>query len=299
MTLQRNNTIDIIKGFLIVCVILGHVLLGSIDSNIFRYIIYSFHMPLFMFMSGYMINISKISQMSFLDIFSKYWNRMLKMWLVAFIIFSAYQVFREPTVKQICILVYSPWYHLWYIPTLFSFIVISRFLFANINEYWSYLILFMIPIIWFALSEILPIKLPRWFDFKYLPYFLLGLFFSNHYKNSEKSKRCRIIPILYIIIILALKYFNVQIDGLLQMILLVPVITLYLYPTIKQDTLRKSRFLSYIGQNSLNIYLWHMIPIILLKDFISNMTLYYGLSMLLICSFIVFAMVKSGVCSRK
>lgn len=69
MTIQRNNTIDIIKGFLIVCVILGHVLLGSIDDNIFRYIIYSFHMPLFMFMSGYMISVSKISQMTFPDIF--------------------------------------------------------------------------------------------------------------------------------------------------------------------------------------------------------------------------------------
>lgn len=297
MTLQRNNTIDIIKGFLIVCVILGHVLLGSIDDNIFRYIIYSFHMPLFMFMSGYMISVSKISQMTFPDIFSKYWKRMLKMWLVAFLIFSAYQVLKEPTIKQIAVLIYSPWYHLWYIPTLFSFILISRFLFVNVNKYWSYLILIMIPIIWYVLSEILPITLPRWFDFKYLPYFSLGLFFKNHYKKI--TRRYPIIPILYIITILALKYFNVKIDELLQIILLIPVITLYLYPAIKQDMLGKPRFLAFVGQNSLDIYLWHMIPIILLKDFISNTSLYYVLSTVLICSFIAFAMIKSGVFSKK
>lgn len=52
---MRNNTIDIAKGFLIICVILGHLLLDTLNENVVRYVIYSFHMPLFMFLSGYLI----------------------------------------------------------------------------------------------------------------------------------------------------------------------------------------------------------------------------------------------------
>lgn len=292
MTSQRNDTIDIIKGFLIICVILGHVLLGSIEDNILRHLIYSFHMPLFMFMSGYMINISKISQMTFLDIFSKYWKRMLKLWLAAFIIFSAYQVLREPTIKQIGVLIYSPWYHLWYIPTLFSFIVISRLLFAKANRCFSYIILFVIPLIWFALSKLSPISLPRWFDLRYLPYFALGLYFSNHY-DKQVSRQYHLIPLLYVVISLILGLLDVKINGVLQIILLLPVIIFYLYPTIKKDSSPKSKLLSFIGKNSLNIYLWHMIPIILLKDFISNSTLYYGMSIALFCLFIILIAYKT------
>ncbi|ROT03695.1 hypothetical protein ED388_12660 [Muribaculaceae bacterium Isolate-007 (NCI)] len=46
--------IDCLKGFAIFLVVLGHVVqnYNLMDSWIFR-IIYSFHMPLFMFMSGY------------------------------------------------------------------------------------------------------------------------------------------------------------------------------------------------------------------------------------------------------
>ena len=40
----RNYSIDTVKGFLILCVIIGHVLLGSLEQNVFRYVIYSFHM---------------------------------------------------------------------------------------------------------------------------------------------------------------------------------------------------------------------------------------------------------------
>lgn len=108
---MRNNTIDIAKGFLIICVILGHLLLDTLNENVVRYVIYSFHMPLFMFLSGYLHNISKMSSLSTKDIVSKYWDRMLKMWLLAYIVFSAYQVLRSPSIHQICTLIYSPWYH--------------------------------------------------------------------------------------------------------------------------------------------------------------------------------------------
>ena len=147
MNLQRNYSIDLVKGFLILCVIIGHVLLGTLNENIIRWVIYSFHMPLFVFMSGYMLNLTKLSSISFKELINKYWNRMLKMWLIAFVVFFLYQVFNDPTIEHVCGIIYSPWYHLWYVPTLFSYIILVRFLFTKTNTVTAYLILIFLFIL--------------------------------------------------------------------------------------------------------------------------------------------------------
>lgn len=64
---QRNNHIDIIKGLAIFLVIWGHIVqdtAGNADiyfDNIVFKVIYSFHMPLFMLVSGYVYNYNLIS----------------------------------------------------------------------------------------------------------------------------------------------------------------------------------------------------------------------------------------------
>lgn len=64
MTLKNNNrniVIDALKGFLILLVVIGHCIQYiyaplNFDNNIIFNIIYSFHMPLFMFVSGYIVS---------------------------------------------------------------------------------------------------------------------------------------------------------------------------------------------------------------------------------------------------
>jgi len=54
----RNQTIDAIKGFTIILVVLAHAIQRNIidsESNIINCLINSFHMHLFMFLSGYLI----------------------------------------------------------------------------------------------------------------------------------------------------------------------------------------------------------------------------------------------------
>ena len=56
---ERNRMLDSLKGFAIFLVVLGHVIQtvfapDSYDSNVIFKIIYSFHMPLFIFISGYL-----------------------------------------------------------------------------------------------------------------------------------------------------------------------------------------------------------------------------------------------------
>ena len=53
---QRDNSIDSLKFLLICTVVLGHVIMalggGKAEMAMFNFI-YSFHMPLFVFLSGY------------------------------------------------------------------------------------------------------------------------------------------------------------------------------------------------------------------------------------------------------
>ncbi len=54
---ERNILIDSLKGFAIILVVIGHAIQylrpASFDSSFLFRVIYSFHMPLFMFMSGF------------------------------------------------------------------------------------------------------------------------------------------------------------------------------------------------------------------------------------------------------
>src|SRR5208337_3239501 len=55
---ERNKSIDAIKGFTIILVVLAHAIQRNIidsESNIISCLINSFHMHLFMFLSGYVI----------------------------------------------------------------------------------------------------------------------------------------------------------------------------------------------------------------------------------------------------
>lgn len=57
LTNKRNDLIDSIKGLAILLVVLGHSIqlnLYDFDNNLLFKYIYSFHMPLFMFISGYL-----------------------------------------------------------------------------------------------------------------------------------------------------------------------------------------------------------------------------------------------------
>lgn len=55
--MEREKNIDLLKAILIALVVLGHTIqcaISDFDSNIVFRIIYSFHMPFFMFISGYL-----------------------------------------------------------------------------------------------------------------------------------------------------------------------------------------------------------------------------------------------------
>lgn len=122
MVKERNHSVDAVKGVLIFLVVVGHVLLGTLDEKILRYVIYSFHMPAFFFVSGYLLNVEKLQNQKYTEMFGKYWHRMLFEWLIAWVIYTAFAIHNDFNIKSFAHSIVSPYYHLWFVPSLFMMI---------------------------------------------------------------------------------------------------------------------------------------------------------------------------------
>jgi len=131
---KRIEFIDIARGIGILLVVLAHNDFGYISAFGYQ-VIYSFHMPLFFFLSGYFIKTS----VPFLDFFKKRFHSLLKPFLFTlFIIYSASVSFEKMAFRTALTRitkslygtgVYIDWVQLWFLPHLF---VVSLYAFMFI-----------------------------------------------------------------------------------------------------------------------------------------------------------------------
>jgi fucose 4-O-acetylase-like acetyltransferase len=112
-----NQTADVFKGALILFVIIGHVLLGTLVDNPIRFFIYTFHMPVFFFIGGYLLNLPKLEKMDWLNILKKYTRRMLAVWAMACVVYALLVDFKRLSWQLLFDRFLHPYYHLWFIPT--------------------------------------------------------------------------------------------------------------------------------------------------------------------------------------
>lgn len=132
---KRIEYLDIAKGIGILLVVLGHNDFEVISVFVQR-LIYSFHMPLFFFLSGYFLNTS----IPFFDFFKKRFNSLLKPYLFTiFLIYFTSVSFEkmgfntaiQRTVKSLYGSgYYLDWVQLWFLPQLF---VVSLYAFLFIT----------------------------------------------------------------------------------------------------------------------------------------------------------------------
>jgi fucose 4-O-acetylase-like acetyltransferase len=131
---KRIEVLDIARGIGILLVVLGHNDFGAI-SPFFHQVIYSFHIPLFFFLSGYFINTAQ----PFFDYFKKRFHAVLKPYLFTiFLIYFASVSFEkmgfQTAIGRIVKSLYGSgyyidWVALWFLPHLF---VVSLYAFLFI-----------------------------------------------------------------------------------------------------------------------------------------------------------------------
>lgn len=192
--MDRNSTIDIIRGSTILLIVLGHLRwlnnLEFITSNAFYYtfikFLYSFHVNVFFIVGGY-LSYQKITTVSFVQFFYKKIIRLLIPFFGALVFYSAFNCilfllyrFLEqhplnalPSIKGVCLAFLMGnddfinkagiFGHLWFLPAYFMANVFF-FLFSRIkNTAISLGCLFLIcPVCAWLLIKYIPSKLIPW-----------------------------------------------------------------------------------------------------------------------------------------
>lgn len=284
---KRNPYIDIVKAILIILVIIGHsIQYGSgptyiekqsfFNNYIFKFI-YSFHMPLFIMISGYLSH-SSINKNNLKEtIISKFKSLIIPIliWsIIPFFILLDY-VNIISSIK-LFLSVFST--NLWFLWSLFYINILVKI----INKYFKdnifiYILLFLIT---FILPNNLIIKYFNiqfsLYSYMYL-YFMLGYFYKK-YNLEEKLKKLinyKTLIINSIIFILLLIFFSkedyiylsgINIIGNYKQILIdlyryligligsieILLLVKYLIPKLNDKIKDK---LTYLGKNTLGIYI--------------------------------------------
>ena len=134
MQSERNKTIDAIKGFAIILVVLAHAIQRNIlnsESNIIGLLINSFHMHLLMFLSGYVVAHS-ISKPEYKWLFKKFIRLMIPFLIWSIIMFYMRNfdfsgliyfgdAFKDGLIHSLLNCFLFPWISLWFLYVLFIF----------------------------------------------------------------------------------------------------------------------------------------------------------------------------------
>lgn len=177
----RDNSWDNIKGVLILFVVFGHCLYGlqskTVNSIIVEYI-YFFHMPAFVFVSGYF---SKSER-------SRSKNAILTLIIAYIICMLPFMI--NAMVKGDSIKIFSPYYSSWYLLALIIWRLVTPYI-INVKHILIKITIFSVLIGFFeTVSELSPFAIRKVVMF--YPFFIAGYLFTR----ETYRKKFRNIPLV-------------------------------------------------------------------------------------------------------
>ncbi|WP_296686386.1 acyltransferase [Flavobacterium sp.] len=305
---MRLQYIDSLKGFLIILVVLGHVIQitnKNFDNDIiFRYI-YSFHMPLFFVLSGF-VNFKK--EFHFKVLYFRLFQLIIPFFSWWFI--KSVVIKNESFIDSFVILMKSPDTGLWFLWVLFFCICIFYFLnfIANkLSQRPEIILVFgaLFLYIIFLLSNF------RWFGFQfiswYFMFFIIGFFIHKYEFIINKYNYLILLVTLILFPVLAffsvikglpLFYKNIDLGLYFSYIykFIVALCGIFLFFNIFKSFFEKHKYLHIffcffknLGSVTLGIYATHTLFIEYLFD-----NQYYSLSYnLQLILFLIFSLTAS------
>lgn len=291
MDKSRNNGIDFLRGILIILVIIGHIMLGSIHENWVRYSIYAFHMPLFIGLTGYLLNTKMLIESSFVNVCTRYWWRVIVPFGCAFVFFTGillWHAYQEGRVTHDLILSYlhTPYYHLWFIPTLVLWVLAYRMILkVKVTLLFVVFVFSLISLYWACVPKAEQLSIFSQLVSKKVIYFFSFFLFGAWLRAAAPANIKRFVwqfrwIFLGMIVILQLVYLShigvekSAIRGItwftLNVLLIMLAIPWFIAMDINYGYV--SSVIVAIGRNSLPIYLWHVVPLFLLKGFDMHQT---------------------------
>ena len=296
---QRNAYIDVARGIGIILLVLGHIV--TADTYIFNWI-YSFHMPLFFFLSGMVVNEKNMND------FSAYIKKKNKTRLLPYFAITALGLiicmiipqYRKDAIElgltshiiNIFLYLRPAWLYIgqvWFLPALFwseiYFFVFYKLVGKRnpiIQLVTSLIFVVISRYIWY-LDPYIPItrRVPFLLDVAFMGTFcyILG-FLAKKYYVFDKINRwlcLLLIPILLVINI----YFGTCLNGYVNICDLV-FVNAFRYVTamiagvgatlLASIFLQKMHFLQWLGQYSLPLFASHTFIIYLVRETVYHIT---------------------------
>jgi fucose 4-O-acetylase-like acetyltransferase len=277
---QDRQSIDTIKGMLIFLVVFGHMLESNLNNENFKYIysfIYTFHMPLFVFISGFLSKGSKNINIE------KLINGIILPLVIFNVLYEVVNLLKNGNFSGYFYLA-APYWLMWYLLSLLFWKIISPFILSTQHP----LIIAIAISLLFQYLNFNGLSFSAMRTFTFLPFYIMGCLAFKHSLHTKKpSTRITLITLITAFACLAfvaknapipflygssgfnsLELNNYQFLGyrLLSYLGVASLITsiFYLHPSLS--------FLSRLGGYSLSIYLVHGLFIRELSAFLLNNT---------------------------
>ena len=265
---QRVDWIDALKGFSILIVVIGHCSADCLASNTFpaytnvikiiNDFIYSFHMPLFFTISGYVFYFSKSYEkykLKVLDftIIYVFWS--FFMWLSKFVMGS--RINNPVTIEDLFKIIYQPIMVYWYLYVLIIFYLIFSVLKITRIDGSKVVVFGMLAF------------LTKYFNFEigifnavlyHMYFWVLGGYItsSNFLSTLSKSKIVLCLAVCLANIVLYFQQFALfNMVAILKSIFLATVATILLFIVFNKNLYCFKNAMNIFGKNVLAIYLVH------------------------------------------
>lgn len=263
--MTRNQSIDFVRGLLILLVVVGHWFEVLAQENAFTWLVSGFRMPLFIGLAGFLFNLEKARSGTLADLYLKYRDRLILPWLVACIFYLFAGASPVSLLTPVEIILRAP-FHLWFVPALGLFFLLAYAIRLNRGQ----MALLFLPISVAAMllypsgqdraqyGALIPDR--RYFIFAF--YFFFGMFMARH------ALPPRMRGILFGLCLAGFFWWHhlythssapAEIIAKLMMILL--LIALLPWAVSSGFSVRAINFL---GRDSLFFYLWHPLAFALL-----------------------------------
>lgn len=226
--MQKLKTVDIAKAITIILVVIGHYAPDYAPKwyTVIHDAIYTFHMPLFMFLSGFLYWHSGSYRKPLKPfIVNKFYRLMVPYYIISIIVITlkllgqyVLTVNKPVTANAFLEMLYLPvaGYYLWFCLALFAiFVVVHLF-----REKRMLYILGILSLIAYIAQY--KISFPQFFALdqvvRMLPYFLSGVFVSMHKRRFEEITTAPYATSLFGICVVILYAFSGLIDNILGLI---------------------------------------------------------------------------------
>lgn len=279
MKKDRYLWVDCAKGIGIILVVYGHVVRGLINADIVSSnkilsyvdsIIYTFHMPLFFFLSGLFFSKTLYNNGECRTLLSK-----IDTVIYPFIVWSLIQGFIEVflssytnghvTVVEVLSLVWSPRAHFWFLYVLFAsmlcFVLFQHF-FGRFGRFGRVCCFISSFIIYILSSNMESMGIVKDFSESFI-FFVIGCFFFQLRAHEIIFSKLYLVTAFLVFISMQLVFhlvfdFNFNDKNLFSLIL--SVLSFLFVSSLSYNlTSFFSKFIAYIGSMSLYIYLLHIL----------------------------------------